>query len=327
MMDAMSYTNRERRRAVTWKATTACIPEAARRAARYVGKDGREVGPERDFCLPAEFADLSLLPEVRVSALDLFSRLEIPWHAAVGSGPSNHLLSSQVQCVNALGQMVFDPERLVRAFRPLVDTDNVEEIEPNRWLTFEYIGEHDVLNEAVRGVRRRGSGCTSVDAAFVHTTRDGVRELVLIEWKYTEHYRPRRPEPMRDRVRCDRYSELLASPDSPVNSSLVPIDELFQEPIYQLVRQQLLAHELEKRRAHGAERVRIVHVLPAENDAYDLSMFGDHMLGLGSTVKAVWRQLLRSPDRFIQVDSKVFAEIGVTSPEYCLRYGGSDITR
>jgi len=53
------------------------------------------------------------------------------WHAGVGSGPSNHLLSSQVQCTNALGQMVTDPERIARAFG--LGVGEVLQIEPGRF--------------------------------------------------------------------------------------------------------------------------------------------------------------------------------------------------
>jgi len=55
------------------------------------------------------------------------------WHAGVGSGPSNHLLSSQVQCTNALGQMVTDPERIARAFGPTLGVGEVLQIEPGRF--------------------------------------------------------------------------------------------------------------------------------------------------------------------------------------------------
>jgi hypothetical protein len=67
----------------------------------------------------------------------------------------------------------------------------VLEIEPGRFLTFEYIGPKDYLHEAKNGVRIRGAHCTSVDAAFLHRGTDGVVELVLVEWKYTESYRVR----------------------------------------------------------------------------------------------------------------------------------------
>jgi hypothetical protein len=32
-------------------------------------------------------------------------------------------------------------------------------------------------------MRQRGTHFTSVDAAFLHRTRHGLRELVLVEWK------------------------------------------------------------------------------------------------------------------------------------------------
>src|SRR5690348_6519736 len=121
----MTYSENEKTRAIAWKMSTPTLPPAAKVPAPYVSKTGTANGPAYDFCLPREFAALSLLPEVREPALALFAELGIPWHAGVDGGPSNHLLSSQVQCVNALGQMVRDPERLVRAFGELVGIDEV----------------------------------------------------------------------------------------------------------------------------------------------------------------------------------------------------------
>ena len=148
-------------------------------------------GPSYDFCLPPEYAAYSLLPEVREHALALFAELGVPWHAGIGGGPSNHLLSSQVQCVNALGQMVADPDRIVRAFGPILGTAEVDQIEPGRWLTFEYIGSEDHLR------RSAWAACGfAAPRARVSTRRSctrtltGVRELILVEWKYTERYGP-----------------------------------------------------------------------------------------------------------------------------------------
>lgn len=325
-MDSVpTFMDAERRRASAWKLTTPTLPAEAKLPARYVGKDGSARGPEYDFCLPAEFAAFSLLPEVREPALSLFADLGIPWHAGVNGGPSNHLLSSQVQCVNALGQMVVDPDRIVRAFGPVLGTTEVEQIEPGRWLTFEYIGSEDHLHEAVDGTRIRGAHCTSVDAAFVHRTHEGVRELVLVEWKYTEHYGPRRADPAKDAVRRTRYGDLLAAPDGPIIDGTLPFIELLQEPLYQLMRQQLLAHELEKAHAHGADRVRVAHVMPAANRAYHESLYGEHAVQLGTTVKEAWRRLLRRPDRFVPVDSAVFLDPEITSVHYLQRYGDGDL--
>lgn len=311
----------ERVKASNWKLATTVLPAEAKVAAPYFDKDGSSRGPKYDFCLPAEHSALSLLPEVRDSSLALFTELGIPWHAGVRGGPGNHLLSSQVQCVNALGQMVADPDRIIRAFGPLLGTAEVHQIEPDRWLTFEYIGTDDHLNEAVNGTRTRGARCTSVDAAFVHSTRAGIRELVLVEWKYTEHYARRTAAPAKDAIRYERYGQLLAASDGPIAIELLPFEELLQEPLYQLMRQQLLAHQLEKVRAHGANRVRVVHVLPAGNLSYHSSLHGAATPQLGSTVKAVWQRLLRHPDRFIAMDSAVFLDPQITSPHYIDRYG------
>lgn len=311
----------ERSRAIAWKNRTSTLPVEARGPAPYVGKAGLPGKSAYDFCLPAQYAELSLLPEIRESVLALFAELEIPWHAGIDGGPGNHLLSSQVQCVNALGQMVADPDRIVGAFGPLLGTAEVHQIEPGRWLTFEYIGEEDLLHEAVRGKRVRGAHCTSIDAAFLQRTHEGLTELVLIEWKYTEHYAPRSSSSKKDEVRFKRYGPLLAEADSPITIGLLPFQELLQEPLYQLVRQQLLAHELEQANAHGADRVRVVHVLPAGNTGYHAPLHGTLAPLLGTTVKDVWQRLLRQPDRFVAMDSAVFLDPDITSLHYVERYG------
>lgn len=321
-VDPSTYKQREVAKAVAWKQVTATLPDEARLPAAYVGKNSKASGPLRPVCLPPEHAALNLLPEVRSGALELFAELGIPWHAGVDGGPSNHLQSSQVQCVNALGQMVHDPHRLVRAFGPLLDTAEVIEIEPGRSPTFEFIGDDDLLNEAVHGKRTRGSHCTSVDAAFVHRTTAGQMELVLVEWKYTEAYAPCLPDAAKLDTRWARYGTLLQAADSPIDTTLLDFADLTVEPIYQLMRQQLLAHELERTHAFGADVVRVVHVRPAGNIAYQRSLDGmDAYVGLGDTVDEVWSTLLCRPDRFTTVDSAHFLNADITSDDYVARYG------
>lgn len=317
-----TFTGTERARAIAWKHATGSLPPGAKHAAPYIDKDGRPGPVAYDFCLPSEFAAWSLLPEVREMAPALFAELGIPWHAGVREGPSNHLLSSQVQCMNALGHMVADPSRVARAFGGLLGTAEVLEIEPGRYLTFEYIGPTDFFNEAPGGVRTRGSKCTSVDAAFLHRTATGVVELVLVEWKYTESYRPRKIQSDKDAERWSRYGSALTAADSPVRSDLLSFSNLLDEPFYQLVRQQLLAHEMEKARVHGAEVVRVVHLRPSGNQDYELSPHRSAQRALGGTTSEVWAQLLRSPGRYTVLDSGVFLDPEITSSEYVSRYGG-----
>lgn len=314
-----SYKATERARAIAWKGTTSALPDDARRPAPYVDKDGTEDGPAHEFCLPSEHAELNLLPDVRDDVLALFAELRIPWHAGVRGGPSNHLLSSQVQCANALGLMVADRGRVRRAFAGL-GVGDVLEIEPGRYLTFEYIGPRDYFDEGRGGVRVRGARTTSVDAAFKHVAADGAVELVLVEWKYTEQYPRRKPDAAMYAERHRRYADAVADPDGPVECTLLPFGALLDEPVYQLVRQQLLAHALEADGAEGASRVRVAHVLPPANLAYQRSVPNDDALRLGATVDEVWGRLLRRPDRFDHVNPAVFLDPEITSGEYVLRY-------
>ncbi len=316
----MTYTQHEKSKAATWKRTTPTLPEAARADAAYVDKDGQARGPDRDFCVPPAFSNLSLLPEVREPALALFAALGIPWHAGIDGGPSNHLVSSQVQCVNALGQMVHDPQRVKLAFGELLGIDEVLEVEPGRFLTFEYIGPEDWFGESPGVPRTRGAHCTSVDAAFLHRAHDGVIELVLIEWKYTESYRARTPDPVKDQVRRTRYADAVADPMGPIRSDVLPFALLLDEPFYQLVRQQLLAHALEQHGVLGASRVRVLHISPTGNTAYQRSLARPAHRTLGSTVSEVWKKLLRAPERFQTVDSALFLDVDLTSRDYVLRH-------
>ena len=317
----MSYNLEEKFRAVSWKRSTPTLPVEAREPAPYVGKEGKPGHKTYDFCLPPQLATFSLLPEVRNLALSLFAELKIPWHAGINGGPSNHLLSSQVQCVNALGQMVTDPSRIVRAFGDLLGIGEVLQIEPGRYLTFEYIGPTDFFGEVPGGDRIRGAHCTSVDAAFLHRGLDDGVELVLIEWKYTESYPARRPDPAKDAVRLHRYGAAFSDPDGPVRDDVLPFDLILDEPFYQLVRQQLLAHALEQVGAEGAARVRVVHVLSPYNTGYQESMWRPEHHALGTTVSQAWQTLLRRPERFVSVDSALFLDKEITSSEYCHRYG------
>jgi hypothetical protein len=319
----MSFAKTQRHNAIRWKTHSCTLPEAARVAAPYVDKGAEPGVTEYPFCLPVEYADFNLLPEIRAGALAIFAELGIPWHAGVREGPTNHLLSSQVQCVNALTSMVSEPDRINAAFGHVVDIQEVLQIEPGRFLTFEYIGPvgKDYLHEAKNGILLRGAHCTSIDAAFRFRNGTGLVELALVEWKYTESYRRRAPNRVKDAVRAGRYEDLYQALDGPVHNR-VPLHLLFDEPFYQLLRQQLLASELERHRVAGAEIVRVLHVLDPANVAYQTSIAEPAMKELGDTVDEIWSFLLKDSARFRHVDPAVFLNPAITSAEYAARYSG-----
>ncbi len=171
-------------RAIQWKWIADSIPDIARVDAPYI-RDGKPQGSSA-VCLPPEQATFNLFPDIRMTALELFATEQIYWHAAINAGPTNHLLSSQVQCVNALTPGIRDAEFVHAAYGNVLPIAEVLEVEPRRFLTFEYIGEHDYLQERVGMTRDRGSMTTSADAAIKYRSTSGTIELALIEWKYTE---------------------------------------------------------------------------------------------------------------------------------------------
>jgi len=316
------YASEQKALAAAWKKRTPTLWTPARRAAPWINHDGQPIGMY-DYCLPADMADANLLPG-NDDAIDLFLELGIPWHCGIGNGPGNNLLSSQVQCVNALLPMTHDAGRITRAFGGVVDIAEVLEIEPGRNLTFEYIGPTDYFSEGKGQPRVRGTMCTSVDAAFLYRTSTGTVELALVEWKYTEEYRTvRKPNPSYDRTRIERYGADFANPAGPLRSELIDINWMLDEPFYQLMRQQLLAWRLEQDRAEGADVVRVLHVLPPANSAYQESLVREQHRQLGASVDEVWTRLLRRPDRFHHVDPGVFLDKETTSLDYVDRYSPS----
>lgn len=315
-MSADSYAKRQNDVQIAWKKRCNTLPDDARRDGIYPRFD--RAFP---YCLPPEYASFNLLPGVRDGAIALFSDLGIPWHDSVDGGPSNHLRDSQVQCVNALFPMVNGPSRIQRAFGHLVDIDEVLEIEPGRFLTFEYIGPVDYFDEGHGAPRVRGTKCTSVDAAFRYRNSTGSVELALVEWKYTEQYQTvRKPSASKDAKRVARYRADYLDADGTLNSDLIDFEWMLDEPFYQLMRQQLLAHRLELDHAEGADAVRVLNVLSPENLEYQTSLTRRQHRELGSTVDEVWRRLLRRPDRFLHVDPTCFRDASVTSEDYTDRY-------
>jgi hypothetical protein len=164
---------------------------------------------------------------------------------------------------------------------------------------------------------------TSADAAFRYRSVDGAVELALLEWKYTEDYRGHELPVPRGAPRPDRYRCLWDDPDCPVNHDVLPYEDLFVEPFYQLFRQQLLAWRMSVAHECDATRVRVVHVVPAANDGYRLSLNRDSQRGAGDDVLAVWRRLLRDEADFVTVDSARFTDpdLAWTSATFRDRYG------
>jgi hypothetical protein len=121
----------------------------------------------RAHCLPVEFAEQNLLPEIREATLAHFAKHAIKWHDGFNGQPSNHMCDSQVCCVNFLFPFADRPEELARVLRPVFpDIKKMLPVEDGRYVSFEWIGARNYLKERIShsGQRTRGANFTSADA-------------------------------------------------------------------------------------------------------------------------------------------------------------------
>ncbi|MBA3424661.1 MAG: hypothetical protein H0U04_08985 [Rubrobacter sp.] len=177
--------------AAPWKASTSALPDEARAPGQFAA---RPANPQAEVCLPASLAEYNLLPDARELALSRFAHGNIRWHGGSGGGSGNHLLSSQIQCVNALAPQVRDPEALRAMFGAFLDIAEVlpfdaPETPEGDYAVFEWTGLRDYLNERGGKAGSRGALQTSADAAVRYANSKGEVEIALIEWKYVEQYR------------------------------------------------------------------------------------------------------------------------------------------
>lgn len=294
--------NAEKQRLSTWKQTTPYLSEEARHPGVYRGR-------ARDFCLPRRSAEENLYPGIRLSALGYFAAFDIKWHDGRQCKCSNHLCDSMVSCVNFLFPFVDKPEALGALLDPVFPTlKRVKPMEESGlWLAFEWIGLENYLGEVKRGDRPRTRGAlfTSADAAVCFEDTSGRTQIALIEWKYTESYgRASKAEGKSGGRRQAVYRDFFEALDGPIDETKVPdYIDLFYDPFYQMMRQQMLAHEMEKHRELGAEVVTVVHICPAKNTDFQ-RITSPNLAPLGESAAGVWRSLLRKPDRFVEIHTE-----------------------
>ena len=231
-----------------------------------------------------------------------FARNQVKWHDGQGGNPSNHLCDSQVCCVNFLFPFYNQPEALAALLGGRFEIAEMLPIEDGQYVAFEWIGAENYLGEKItrNGKRTRGANFTSADVAVMFRRPDGRKQIVLIEWKYTESYSSTWLRYARSGTdRTTIYQHLYDAEDCPLDKTKIrSFEHLFYEPFYQFMRQQFLAHEMEKAHELGADVVSLLHISPGHN-----SDFGDvtapELRQLGHPATAVWKKLVRQPDRFL----------------------------
>lgn len=268
--------------------------------------DGVYKKKPRPFCIPRKYADQNLYQEIRRDAIKYFAHQNIKWHDGQDEKPSNHLCSSQVCCVNFLSPFSDKPDALAELLRPVFPT--IQQVLPmetaEQFISFEWIGAENYLGEKVprNGKRTRGANFTSTDGAVMFQHQNGKKQIVLIEWKYTESYGGTSLKISKNGTdRTKIYAHLYEKENCPLyKTKLSNFGDLFYEPFYQLMRQQFLTHEMEKARELGAKKVSVLHIAPACNRDFQ-KVTSPSLKKLGATVMDVWNQLVRNEDKFTSI--------------------------
>jgi hypothetical protein len=277
------------------------------------------------YRLAPHLREFNLSPSIREAAPAYFSEKHITWHIH-----ASHGLSSQVCCLNFLMPLATRPDALSRVIANALGIEPPEMLEiecgpgGEPWfIGFEWIGEKDYLKEGrAFSARTRGANVTSSDAIlrFRHASRI---ETLLIEWKYTETYGAPIPNKVREgaaqtpnKVRTSRYSELMFAPNGPIRDDLnLKLEDFFWEPFYQLLRQQMLAYQMERAREAETDRVRVLHISPAGN--WRLHAVTSKALNrFGADAFDVFAQTLVDPAAFVgRTIEQAFGPILAEMPE------------
>lgn len=262
------------------------------------------------FCLPREHAAENLYPPIRSSIRTYFERNKIKWHDGQNGNPSNHMCDSQVCCANYLFPFADQPQALAALLKPIFpELSEMLPIECGLYVAFEWIGGKNYLGEKIsrNGIRTRGANYTSADAAVRFLRTDGLTQISLIEWKYSESYYGTCLETAASgQSRVAIYQHLWDSPGCPLHKELLPgFEVLFYEPFYQLMRQQFLADQMEEAHELGADVVSLLHISPAHNlDFKRVTSPGLRATGLGNSPTETWQRVVRHPGRFISVNTE-----------------------
>lgn len=291
----------EKPKQTKFKSTSPYFSDLARSEGVYKGKP-------RPFCVPLEFAEQNLFPEIRESALSHFAEHSIKWHDGQNGKSSNHLCDSQVCCVNFLFPFADKPEALAQVLRPIFpELEKMLPVESGKYVSFEWIGQENYLGEKIsrNGQRTRGANYTSADSIVMFERKDRKRQVVLIEWKYTESYGGtflKISDSGTDRTNI--YRHLFESADCPIKKDILPsFDSLFYEPFYQSMRQQFLASEMEKAHEMGADIVSLLHIAPAHNTDFR-KVTSPELVKLGESATGIWKKLVKNEGRFISVSTE-----------------------
>jgi len=325
----------EKKHQAEWRFSSEYLTKDAKKPFIYRGREYHR------WVLPVSCADQNLHQWIRQEAIEYFDENRIEWYpqdprditqrtSAEVDPPTNNLVSSQVQCVNCMFPFLHDPEGLEELLTPAFsDIDRILPIESqNQYIDFEWIGGSiNYLKEKPMfgKKRRRGVGNTSADAVLKMQTKSGRARFVILEWKFTEEYSrhnkeirlltDKEKEEKKKRKKKERkktYGPFLKATDCPINTSKpnsLEDDLLLLEPIYQITRHLLVAHEIKKDPPKIDNKIDdkidevVVFVMRSERNQKILKNPSPNLPQVG-TVYDSMREILRDPGMLVDVTTE-----------------------
>lgn len=296
----MTFRDREKKRLIPLKSQL--FSAGAQQPGAYNG------GQTYSFCLDDPYADENLHDSIRPAAINYFAARGIHWHDGANGLPSNHICCSQSACVNTWFPYIEQPALLKSV---LCDVGyHVAEVLPFQlddtlanghvpYVAFEWIGERNYLGERCKArVRQRGQNSTSSDFAFRFRRVDGLIQIVLGEWKYTEYYADGKSIKV-SRNQTDRLSDIYRTSLDAAHCQIlwsansISPEDLFYDPFDQLMRLQLLASEMQAAHEMGADVVSVLHIAPKKNTELMNRITSPGLSVLGeSTIHDTWERIV-----------------------------------
>jgi len=260
--------------------------------------------------------------------LTYFEENNISWWG--GKQPTQHILSSQIACVNHLFLLRNNKKAVLSIAKKInQDIDDVLLIQTDKkptYISFEVVSDNDYLNE---GTSTRGSNCTSIDALIAGKIKDKTI-LLPIEWKYTEFYANtdkskedsskdspdyKKGDEAKGKIRLSRYTDLLNKSEQLKHLIKYRESVYFFEPFYQLMRQTLWAEQMISNK--DSERIKTddyihVHVIPEQNT----DLLSKKYPVSGKNMETTWRDCLCAQEKYQIISPKeLLADIDLDNEE------------
>lgn len=249
---------------------------------------GNGVYTTRKYSYVLTKPELNLWDEIRGDAIKYFKDNKIYWHGSGENGPTGHVLSSQVACVNHLFKLRNEEALATEILKNLDNSIVKAEKVDDGFVEFEFTGKNGIGE----GKLMRGANCTSVDAVMIGSRKDGAKTLFLIEWKYTEVYFK---SALHSSKREEIYNPLITGEGSPFKNTNADI--YYYEPFYQLMRQTLLGEVCIKNKEYGCTDYKLIQVIPKENKSLIHKVTSPDMKG--DSMADAWKLVLKKPESYM----------------------------